>query len=692
MLKISSFHDLSSVTGQNPDQCLGLEASGVIIHVGNSVTKFKTGDNVCVIGRDTHKALIRTKEEFCQMMPDGLSFNHAASIPLAHSTAVYALLYLVAAQPGQSILIHAVAGGVGQAALQIAKHIGLEIFATVGSSNKRKLIKEFYGISDNHIFDSRDLSFSKGVLRMTKNRGIDYIINSLSGETMLETWKCVAPFGSFVHIGTKDVLDNTNLNMRPFLRNVSFNCVNMTKLMDDKPQLMAALMKRTFQLLHEGVIRPVSPVSVYSIFKIREATQLMQSGQHSGKIVLNWASRDEMAGHDTLLTTPTFPSVLDPNASYMLVGGLGGLGRSLSKLLLRLGARHLSFLSRCGARTSGPQQLLRDLNLRNVKCTVHCCDVADPVALDQVFSQYPSHLPPIRGVFQCAMVIRDSVFERMTYSQWVESLRPKAQGSWNLHRSLPENLDFHVTLSSIMGLIGGRGQSNYAAGATYQDALALHRRSQGLKAVSIDLGVMRGIGLLAEQGATNYVKEWEIPFGMHEPKFQHLVEHIIYTEKYRPGLISAQIITGLATGGTAQTAGIRRPFYFDDPRFSVLAQTGLSDAQHSKLRETNHSSRCLSEHLQDTASLADAATVVKEAIVFRLANLLNTEPSEIDEMRPVYFYGVDSLGAVEIADWILKQLKLMISVFEILATVSISEFARDLALRSPDLPPRLRTE
>ena len=671
--------------GQIPDSLLGFEASGTIVRLGKDVSQFTVGDKVCTLGHGTHRTLFRNKASLCQCIPANLSFEEAATLPLIHCTAFYALVHIARLERGQSVLIHAAAGGVGQAAIQIAKHLGLEIFATVGTVEKRSLIMKEYGVTEDHILNSRDLSFAKGVLRMTKGQGVDCVLNSLSGEALRETWRCIAPFGTFVEIGMKDLLANTALEMRPFLQDASFTFFNIKHVMTHKPELMARILNETFDFLRQGITKPVSPITTYPISEVENAFRLMQTGKHKGKIALDWSSAQ--ISPETPLERPF---KLDPNASYLLVGGLGGIGRSLSGLLVDMGARNLCFISRSRVQSDIAKSMIQEFGKRSVKCGVYSCDTTQADLLAQTLRQCSSEMPPIRGLFQCAMVLQDSIFQNMDHGQWKGATLPKVQGSWNLHHLLPQKLDFHITLSSFVGVFGNRGQSNYAAGGTYQDALAFHRRSKGQKAVTIDLGIMRDVGRLAEEGAAGNIKEWEDFFGIRERELLLLAKNIIIDQVSNTGKMPPQIITGLASGGSAQAAGIERPYYFDDPRFSILAETGLT--KELQQANTNGSSVkiALKERLAQVEAFPDAARAVTEAMVARVAKSLQSELSEIDDKRPLYTYGIDSLVAVEISDWIFKETKVGASVFDVLATRSISDFAFSLAAKSPFVATELR--
>ena len=666
--------------GHIPDSLLGFEASGVIARVGRNVTQFCVGDHVCTLGHGAHRSVFRNNAAFCQLIPAGLSFEEAATLPLVHCTAYNALVRIARAEPGQTVLIHAAAGGVGQVALQIAKHIGMEIFATVGSPDKRTLIQEVYGIPDDHIFASRDVSFAKGVMRMTHGRGVDVVLNSLSGEALRQTWHCIAPFGTFVEIGMKDILGNTGLDMRPFLQDATFAFFNLSHVLKANPKLMARIIEGTFDFLRQGITKPVSPLTVYPISQVENAFRLMQTGKHRGKIALSW-NEDEIL---QVVRNADDSLKLDGNATYVLVGGLGGLGRSLANLFVDHGARYLCFISRSGATSGQAQKLIQDLQKRQVCTKIYRCDIADKASLAETISQCSHELPHIRGVVQGAMVLRDVLFEKMSHEQWTESLRPKVDGSWNLHALLPQDLDFFITLSSFAGVFGNRSQSNYAAAGAFEDALAHYRRARGLKAVTLDLGIMRDVGVIAEQGATDYLKEWEEPFGIRESQLHALFKRTITSQVANDGEIPPQILTGFATGGAAHAAAIRRPYYFDDAKFSILAKTGQA-AQDGSVAAGGKAAS-LQDELAQAESLADAAKVVTDAMITKVAKSLQTSSSEIDPSRPLHSYGVDSLVAIEIRNWIFKDIKSNVSLFDVLSAVPISVLAEKIALKSTLLP------
>ena len=280
-----NFRDIMVSMGQLTDDFLGCECSGVITQVGANVKHLNVGDRVATWTLGAYCSFLRNPGALVQPIAPTMEFHVAASIPIVYCTAYYGLIDMARLQRGETVLIHAAAGGVGQAAIMLAQHIGAEIFVTVGSTEKKKHIINTYGIPEDHIFSSRDLTFADGIRRMVPN-GIDVILNCLAGEALKSTWSCIAPFGRFIEIGKKDIEDNTRIDMAPFIRNVMFASVDLTVIFRQRKALGAELLKNVMNLLHEGKIGSVSPIHIFPFSRIEEAFRFMQTGKHMGKIVL----------------------------------------------------------------------------------------------------------------------------------------------------------------------------------------------------------------------------------------------------------------------------------------------------------------------------------------------------------------------------------------------------------------------
>ncbi|KAH7305246.1 hypothetical protein B0I35DRAFT_362380 [Stachybotrys elegans] len=679
-----NFRDVMTLMGQLSDPLLGVECSGIVRRVGSGVSRFKPGDRIYTSSTSCFRTIHRAPEALCQLMPEDLNFTDAATIPIIFITALYCLRDLARLQPGETILIHSAAGGVGQAAIQLAKHYGANIFVTVGSAAKSKIMQDVYGIPKDHIFNSRDTSFVQGIQRVTSGKGVDVVLNSLSGEMLRQTWNCIAPWGRFVEIGIKDIDDNSALEMRPLKRNASFAFFNLRVMLDDYIEKAGGLFGQVAELVAQGVIKPVHTPTPFPVTDILSAIRMIQSGAHIGKVVITMSPTDMVSVHPTIANSVR----LKADSTYVLVGGLGGLGRSMALHMADIGAKNLLILSRSGPLDPKAAPLGRELRLRGARAIFHACDVSNASQLKAILDVAAEEVPPISGVIQTAMVLRDGTFENMTHKDFQESAKPKVNGTWNLHQLLPRDLDFFIMLSSISGVTGNPGQANYAAGNTFMDDLASYRRSLGLTATSLDLGLMLDVGFVAERDGTSNLKKWE-SVGLTNKEFLHILSSAMrgYLPSSAPGgqpsVMASQVVTGLATGGHVAANSLDKPFYFSDARFKELVRAELSD---SDAQASGDSVKAFRASLQSATTLAMAIETIGEAIRRRLADVMNLDPENIELSRPVHAYGVDSLVAVELRNWIIQEMQSSISLFELLQSPSLASLAAKVAATCKLLP------
>ncbi|XPT03005.1 Highly reducing polyketide synthase [Ascochyta lentis] len=679
-----NFRDVLVVMGNVSDNLIGHEASGIVSRVGSKVTSFRVGVRVCAIGHGCHRSVYRSTADLVHKIPDGMSFEEAATVPLVYTTAYTAIVDLARAQKGQSILIHAAAGGVGLAAIQIATHLGLDIFATVSSEPKRQLLHD-HGVMKDHIFNSRDISFAKGIMRTTTGCGLDTVLNSLAGEQLRQSWHCLAPFGNFVEIGIKDIVTNSSLDMSPFAKDATFTAFEVINIMHKDPKRMANILRNVFQLLGSRSVKPVKPLLSKPISEVGEALRLLQAGKHMGKVALTWDR-----GQTIPMATTVAKPVLSDTATYVLVGGFGGLGQSIARMFADRGARHLCILSRSGARSREAVETINKLENQGVQVRSLACDVSDEGSLRTAFETCKIEMPPIRGVIQGAMVLRDISFEKMSHNQWHEALKPKVDGTWNLHKLMLRDLDFFIILSSFMGIFGSRTQGNYAAAGAYQDALAHYRRSQGLKAVSLDLGLMRDVSAFSKKEAlSGPFKDWQEPFGLREVDVHGLLDHVIASEMTAPSTIPAQILTGFGTAKEAEEAGIEPPYYLDDPRFSLLHTTIVEAQQDTATQQQPAETppNLVAEHttgdrLRQATSIEDVTDLVLEILIVKVAKHLEQNVANIDPEEPLYTYGVDSLVAIEFRNWIMKEFAADVALLDITAEEPMFDLVDKIVAKS----------
>lgn len=401
-----NFKDVVIAMGQLSQPYLGIECSGIVSRIGTAVTSLTVGDRVCAMSHGAYSTVARCPVSSAARIPANMSFETAASIPVVYCTAYYGLIDLGRLRQGEKVLIHAAAGGVGQAACQLAKRQGAEIFATVGSPEKKQFIMDTYGIPESHIFSSRDATFGVGIRDATSGHGVDVIINSLAGDLLRESWDCIAHFGRFIEIGKRDITSNTRLEMTKLEHNATFSSVDLTVLANEKPEWMAAIFADVMRLFEADVVKPIAPVTVFGISQVETAFRLLQSGKTTGKLVIvPKAGEQVMATHPINASTALFRG----DASYLIIGGTGGLGRSMTKWMVSKGARNIVLVSRRARLEGAVQQVAQELRQSaGANVVVKACDITDKTSVQNLISSCTLNLPPLAGVIHAGMVLRVS--------------------------------------------------------------------------------------------------------------------------------------------------------------------------------------------------------------------------------------------------------------------------------------------
>ncbi|RYP74561.1 hypothetical protein DL769_003988 [Monosporascus sp. CRB-8-3] len=716
-----NFKDVMVSMGQMVENFLGCEVSGVVSNVGSGVTHIQPGDRVCAWTLGGYGTKLRNPAGFVAKIPDDMSFEIAASLPVVYCTAYYALFDIGRLAAGESVLIHAAGGGVGQAAIKLAQYAGAkDIFVTVGTPDKKKLVIEAFDIPEDHVFCSRDTSFAAALKRVTHGGGVDVVLNSLAGEALQESWDCIAPFGRFVEIGKRDIEANSRLAMRNFARNTTFASVDLTIIIRRNKKLGARILRDVMELVHKRVVREVQPLTVFTTPDIETAFRLMQAGKHVGKLVIK---------HDpdcrvNVLPRAHFPLKLADDGSYLLVGGLGGLGRSMSMWMAGNGAKNMIFLSRSGTDKPAAQECVQRLKDKGVNVAVYKCDVGDAASLDAAMTQCRAEMPRVRGVIHGGMVLRDSIFQNMTHSDWQTTLKPKVAGTINLCRSFSASaLDFFIVLSSSAGMVGNFGQGNYSASSTFQDAVAHHyafgtAQNAALPIVTIDLGMIVGAGYVTEnEDAEQNLRKWGF-LGIEHEKFLSIIKsammearrppssstvsQLIKSMNKDPLLLRCQVATGLGTRGMVDSAvagaapgeQYQMPFWFYDVRFSHLLQLDRLAARQNggDGNDADGGAAQLATALKNVDSPAAAQLVLCDFLLEKLSKVLMIPLAELNSALPMSAYGVDSLVAVEIRNWIFREMKVDMPVFELQGGASLMELCEMIGKRSPLVNEELRAQ
>ncbi|GAB1197710.1 hypothetical protein APSETT444_007013 [Aspergillus pseudonomiae] len=657
-----NFRDIMVAMGQlETNRVIGFECAGVVTKLGRAAIAgargFAIGDRVCALMKGHWASRVRTARTNVVCIPETLSFEQAASIPLAFTTAYISLYAVARLQQGEKVLIHGGAGGVGQAAIILAQLVGAEVFTTAGTQFKRDFLIDKFKLARDHVFSSRDSSFVEGIKVRTNGKGVDVVLNSLAGPLLQHSFDCLGNFGRFVEIGKKDLEKNSRLDMSTFARNVSFSSVDILQWEDVKPAEISGAMTDIMRLLEQKIIDLIRPISVYPLSDIEKAFRTMQSGQHVGKLVVTAAGTEMIP-----IRLGNMPVALKPDASYLIVGGLGGIGRRICEWMVDHGARHLLILSRSG-RTD---PFLTSLQERGCVVLLQKC--------------HENGMPLIRGVIQAAMVLKDALVSQMTAEDFHAALRPKVQGSWNLHK-VASDVDFFVMLSSLVGVMGGAGQANYAAAGAFQDALAQHRAAQGKPTVTIDLGMVKSIGYVAETDSSVAERLARIGYHpMHEEEVLAVLGRAVSPSSSSASLCSdsttpatpAVIITGINTGPgphwidadwiqDARFVGIKYRDPLKDDRGEALSSSQPADEDSVRAR------------LSRASTVEEATTIVVEAMGRKLVTMFGLSETEVSATQTLAGVGVDSLVAIELRNWIITQLNVDISVFELMEGRTIAE-------------------
>ncbi|MGA5040323.1 type I polyketide synthase [Streptomyces capoamus] len=491
-----NFIDVMKAMGTYPDasggkELLGGDCAGRVVALGPDTTGFRVGDRVVACKFGAMVSHLTLSAAHARPVPDGMTQTEAAALPLVVATAWYALHDLARVERGERVLIHSAAGGLGLAAVQVAQLLGAEVIATAGSPAKRDHLR---GLGVRHVFDSRDLAWADAVLDLTGGRGVDVVLNSLTGAALTRGLDVLAEDGRFLEVGKKDIHGGRRLDLRSFRKGISFAAVDLEGLVMRRPARFARVLDAVWEEVTAGRIRPL-PVTPYPFDRAAEALREMSHGDHIGKFVLHEPHRVRRVVAD-----PLPGGRFRADGSYLITGGLGDLGLSLAEHLAGRGAAALALLGRSAP---GPEATARVEALRAAGTTVCVlrADVADEAALDGALHRIRAELPPLRGVFHAAGILDDGVVQGVDAGQVSRVLAPKADGVRHLDRLTADDpLDLFVLFSSAAGLVGNVGQAVYAAANTYLDALAVARRHAGRPALSVQWGSFDAIGLAARSG------------------------------------------------------------------------------------------------------------------------------------------------------------------------------------------------
>ncbi len=646
---------LALYPGEAPDaRIFGDEVGGVVRAVGAGVKHLAPGDRVfglAVFGLAT-QTLARSGD--VRRIPGKLSFEEAATLPVVFMTSWHALKVVGRLRAGECILVHAGAGGVGMAAIQIAHYLGAEVIASAGNATKRALLKT---LGVKHVIDSRRGDFAEAVMELTGRRGVDVVLNALAGEAIPMGLSCLAEFGRFIEIGKRDIYQNSRIPLWPLRRNASFHVVAMDAVFSGDEALTREMLGELAELVEKGALTPL-PFRSFPASRIDAAFRLMASGKHIGKVVVSFPEAFVPRRGEPLAP----PFAIKPDGCYLITGGFGGFGKVLAEWLVKCGARHLVLSSRRGAATPAAEAFVQSLRDRGVNVQVVRADAGSAEDVSRLLAEIRAGDQPLRGVFHLAMLIDDAPLAALNRERLRTVMAPKAYGAWLLHKGTKDlPLDCFVMFSSISSIFGNPAQGNYGAANAFLDSLAHHRRALGLPALTMNWGVLGGEGYVARN---ERIAEFLARQG---------------TTELSPGEVMSLLESSLVAGNT-QVAAIRVDWakwrqFFRSMQENPLLERILSSVEGQEGAGVTSDWRLKIE----SAAPNDRESIIAAAVRDVVGSVLRVKPDSLRNDQPLTDLGLDSLMGVEIENSIEATLGVALPPTSLLRARTIGQIASLIA-------------
>jgi 1-acyl-sn-glycerol-3-phosphate acyltransferase len=661
-----NFRDVMLALGMLPAEAfrgdkplLGLEFSGVVLECGEGVKEFCPGDEVIAAGSGAFGSHTRTRSELAARKPAHLTFEEAATIPAVFLTAHYGLNHLAKLTAGERVLIHSATGGVGLAAIQMAQQAGAEIFATAGNPEKRAYLKS---IGIDHVLDSRSLAFAGDIMDLTRSEGVDVILNSLTGDAIPKALSILRPYGRFVEIGKRDIYQNSALGLLAFRKNLSFFSVDIDQLCFERPAFAGAMLREILDQVSDRRLHPL-PHTDFDLGQAEQAFRFLAQAKHIGKVMIS-------------VGEPHYPvschkkkSVVRPDATYLITGGLGGFGLAVANWMVQQGAQHIVLMSRSGTPIKENQAALDALCQSTERIVIAKSDVSQLDDVARVLNDIRDTMPPLKGVIHAAMVVDDAPIVQLNHERMRTVLAPKIAGAWNLHTlTSQEDLDFFVLFSSSASVLGTPAQGSYSAANAFLDALAFHRRALGLPGLAINWGWLSGTGYVARHGN---IEEILVRLGLTALTPEEALETL-------DQLLHCRFAQVIAVRQDWQQWPRR---FRKSKRLSYFDQTGQTHDTRGK-EEGDSVLRLLRN-----ASPESRRAILDDYVVQKVAKVLGSSPQSIDRQRPLTDLGLDSLMAVELQIMLELDLRIQVAMVKLIQGISVSGLAEgvleQLAMDAP---------
>ena len=620
-----NFRDVLCALGMYPGAMppLGGECAGYVVRVGDGVRSFRPGDEVVAIAPGSFASHVIVDARLVVPRPPRLNAEEAATLPIAFLTAWYGLHVLGSLRPGERVLIHSAAGGVGMAAVQLARRAGAIVYATA-SPSKWDAVR---ALGAEHVMNSRTLDFADEVMQRTGGRGVDLVLNSLVGEFIPKSLSILAPGGRFLEIGKREIWDQERADR--VRAGVVYVAYDLAELAQRDPEQLHGLFQELMAALQAGELTPL-PRRAFPIQEVARAFRHMAQAKHIGKIVIT-QPRNGIGPQEEASST------LRPDRSYLITGGLGALGLQIACWMVAQGARFLVLVSRRG-RSPDSDAVLARLREQGANVVAAAADVARNDELAGLLADVSRSMPPLAGVVHAAGILDDALLAQQDWNRFERVFAPKVAGAWNLHTLTDELLlDFFVLFSSAASVLGSPGQANYAAANAFLDGLARYRRACGLPALSINWGPWAGPGMASGRDGRDQGRRKAQGIGAIAP------EHSLGTltrllDKPQAAQVAVLPINWQTFLDQFPAGGL-------PPLFAKLAATGRAGGQGEQPT---------AEQVQFLQDLREAAPSQRHGLLLahvreQACKVLGIPPETgVDVQRGMMELGMDSLMAVEL--------------------------------------------
>lgn len=598
---------------------LGFECSGIVTRLGEGVEHLAIGDAVMGFAVDTFASHLVAPSWHFFKVPEGIALQAAATIPVAFATAWFALFKRARIEKGETVLIHGGAGGVGLAAIQLAKAAGATVLATASTPARRAIAA---AAGADYTFESRHERFVDPIREQFG--GVDVVLNSLAGAAMTASFKLLKPFGRFAELGKRDYLDNTQLGLRPFVRNIAYFGIDLDELLAHDRPMVEAMMAEISQRFARGELKPLS----YRVFQAQDvgaAFRVMQASEHVGKIVIAPA---RLALPDTAQMR-----YRPQKGVYLIVGGTSGLGFAAGQWLARQGAGTIVLASRRGRLEAGLEEAVESLVQAGTRIRVEALDAADAEAVAELVARMTREEGPLRGIIHAAVLLEDGLIAGLAPDRLRAVLAPKLLGAENLDRASADHpLDFFVVFSSATTVIGSPGQGAYVAANAWLEGFARARRAQGKPALAIGWGAISDVGIIARDADLGRrLRRTTGVVGLSSVEaLAHMGRLLALGEAVEP----MQFYTNVAPSAAAEKLRL-----LQSPAFA-----GLGLARRDE--EGTDGGDLVTAIEGKTRN--EAIGLIVEALKREVSHILRMPETEIDAARPLDQLGLDSLMALEL--------------------------------------------